>query len=85
MGEVKVKFSGAVFVCFFEVHKRIFGISKGLPEGSELVDIAYDKNTNKGEATFSHESFAEVPDGGDPPYVNVEYVAYEIIPEGTKQ
>lgn len=85
MREVKVKFSGAVFTHFFEVHKRMFGINKGLPEGSELIEVVYDKVTKEGEAVFRHDSFAEVPEGIEPPYVNVEYTAYEMIPEGAKQ
>lgn len=85
MGEVRVKFSGAVFTHFFEVHKRMFGINKGLPDGSELVEIVYDRVMKEGEAIFRHDSFAEVPDGGDPPYIEVQYTAYEMIPEGPKQ
>ena len=78
---VKIKFSGAVFTYFFEVHKRAFAINKGLPEGSELVDIQFDPVEKGGEATFRHKDFKPVPDGGDPPYVDVNYTAYEFLEE----
>ena len=85
----KVKFSGAVFAHFFEKHDRIFGIDEGLPEGSKLLDIAYfpegdldsKEEGGRGVAVFEHESFPEVEDAKDAPYITVQYTAYQKTQE----
>ena len=75
----KVKFSGSVFAHFFEKHDRIFGIDEGLPEGSKLLDVAFDPQSDEGVAVFEHDSFPEIGDAqGRAPYIDVKYTAYAM-------
>lgn len=86
-GFVKVRISADVIAHFFQQSKRAFSVTKGLPEGAELVDFVFDPAKRQGVAVFTHPFLPLTPqdDVGGVPYQEVEYTAYEltgVVPNG---
>lgn len=46
---------------------------EGLPEGAKFHNSYYEWESNSAYLVFSHESFAEVPDGEKLPILNIEH------------
>jgi len=66
---------------FIEQPGRCFGVQKGLPINSKLIKFSYDIKSATHIATFSSDDFAEIKPGGKIPFLEVEYMAYQLVPD----
>jgi len=82
---VKVRISRPVMAQFFiEGQGKCFGVHKGLPADAELTRFQYEQASGTYIATLKSDELDDVPEGTSVPFVDVEYMAYQIAPKAEK-
>jgi hypothetical protein len=79
MKTVRVKISPPVLAAFFAQREgAAIGVNQGLPFGATLERLNYSQSAGVYIGTFSHDSLDEVPSGESPPFVEVEFIMYQL-------
>ncbi len=80
MRHVKVRIEGSRLAHLLTMQEgRTVGyrVVKGLPEGTELLDVVWSPSKNCGVMVFKHESFEDVKSLRDVPYLPNDYIQLE--------
>ena len=77
----KVKVSKLVLgQLFTDSEGRAFGVVKGVPVGAKLISFKCHQADGTYTATFQHDDFEDLEAGKTIPWIDVQYMAYQVMP-----
>jgi hypothetical protein len=78
----KVKIATPVLAGFFmQIEGWCFGVTKGVPADAKLENFKYSQQDSVFIATFSSSEFKDINNGDKVPFIEVEYMAYQLVPK----